>query len=150
MAILWSEYPFVAFKRWIKILGHPIMALVVPTDPDPVQAVRRLFKRAAFVLIPMSILFIKYYPEYGRGFDPWTGEAFNKGVTLNKNELGYGCLVFGLFFFWNTLAALKIKDPKARRAEFLLSAGGLAMICWLLMKSSSATSLAALVVGAAT
>ena len=62
VAILWSEYPFVAFKRWIKILGHPIMALVVLTDPDPIQAVRRLFKRAAFVLIPMSILFIKYYP----------------------------------------------------------------------------------------
>ncbi len=23
IAILWSDFPFVAFKRWIKILGHP-------------------------------------------------------------------------------------------------------------------------------
>ena len=74
LAILWSDFQFVAFKRWIKILGHPIMALVVLTDPDPIEALRRLFKRAAFVLVPMSILFIKYFPEYGRGFDQWTGE----------------------------------------------------------------------------
>ena len=150
LAILWSDFQFVAFKRWIKILGHPIMALVVLTDPDPIEAVRRLFKRAAFVLVPMSILFIKYFPEYGRGFDPWTGEGFNRGVTLNKNELGYGCLIFGLFFFWNTLSAFKITDRKTRRNEVLLCIGFLAMIWWLLSKASSATSLTSTVVGVAT
>src|SRR5215470_17850292 len=35
LAVLWSDFPFVAFKRWIKMLGHPIMTLVVLTDPDP-------------------------------------------------------------------------------------------------------------------
>src|SRR5208337_1694660 len=38
VAIIWSDFPFVAFKRWIKILGHPIMALVVLTDPNPKEA----------------------------------------------------------------------------------------------------------------
>ena len=27
IATLWSDYPFVAFKHWIKVLGHPIMVL---------------------------------------------------------------------------------------------------------------------------
>ena len=35
LAIFWSDFPFVAFKRWIKVLGHPIMALIVLTEADP-------------------------------------------------------------------------------------------------------------------
>ena len=70
ISIAWSDFPFVAFKRWIKILGHPIMALIVLTEPDPKEAVIRLMKRCAYVVVPVSILFIKYYPELGRGFEP--------------------------------------------------------------------------------
>src|SRR5438552_3711858 len=35
LAILWSDFPFIAFKRWIKTLGHPVMALLILTDPNP-------------------------------------------------------------------------------------------------------------------
>jgi exopolysaccharide production protein ExoQ len=147
VAILWSDFPFVAAKRWVKILGHPIMALVVLTDPNPEEALVRLLKRSAYFLVPFSILFIKYYPEYGRGFDAWTGMGFNQGVTHNKNELGYDCLILGIFFFWNTLRALKFKDRKARREELFLSIGFLGMIWWLLRLSSSATSLSCILLG---
>src|SRR5438552_11003922 len=34
IAVFWSDFPFVAFKRWIKILGHPVMALILLTEPD--------------------------------------------------------------------------------------------------------------------
>ena len=68
ISIVWSDFPFVAFKRWIKILGHPIMALIVLTEPDPEEALIRLMKRCAYVVVPVSILFIKYYPELGRSF----------------------------------------------------------------------------------
>ena len=66
IAILWSEAPFIGFKRWIKILGHPIMALVLLTEPDPGEAIARLMKRSAYVFVPLSILFIKYYIFIGR------------------------------------------------------------------------------------
>src|SRR6266550_8191523 len=92
VSIIWSDFPFVAFKRWIKILGHPIMALVILTEPNPDEAVKTLLKRCAYVVVPVSILFIKYYPELGRGFDPWTGEASYTGITTNKNLLGADCL----------------------------------------------------------
>src|SRR5437667_5215243 len=77
IAISWSDFPFIAFKRWIKILGHPVMVLILFTESDPQQAIVRLMKRSAYVLVPMSILFIKYYPELGRGFDNWTGASMN-------------------------------------------------------------------------
>ncbi len=106
LAIFWSDFPFVAFKRWIKVLGHPIMALIVLTEPNPAKAVTKLLKRCAFVILPVSILFIKYYPEYGRAFDVWTGAALNTGITLNKNALGGDCLILGLFFFWYLLLGI--------------------------------------------
>jgi O-antigen ligase len=145
-AVSWSDFPFIAFKRWIKILGHPIMALIVLTEPEPKEAVRRLLKRSAYVLVPLSICFIKYYPQYGRAFSYWTGEAYNTGVSLNKNGLGCDCMIFGIFFFWNTLQAFQIKNRKARRSELLLSVSFLAMVWWLLSQSSSATSLTATLV----
>jgi len=147
VAIIWSDFPFVAFKRWIKILGHPIMALVVLTDPNPKEAFRALMKRSAYVLVLLSVLFIKYFPQYGRGFDAWSGMAVNCGVTHSKNELGYVCMIFGLFFFWNLLQGLQIKKRKARRAELILSVGFMAAILWLLHMSSSATSLGCAAIG---
>jgi len=147
LAIFWSDFPFIAAKRWIKVLGHPVMALVVLTDRDPVGAFRRLLKRTAYFIIPFSILFIKYYPQYGCGYDDYTGLPVYCGVTHAKNELGCDCMYLGLFFFWNTVQALKIKDVAARLKEMLLGAFFLIMIWWLLRISSSATSLVCMLVG---
>ena len=147
IAILWSDFPFVAFKRWIKILGHPIMALILFTEPDPEEASARLMKRSAYVFVPLSILFIKYYPELGRGFDAWTGAAMSNGINASKNELGWMCMILGLFFFWYLLKTLKTEKSKARRNELLLIGGLLYMIWWLLLKADSSTSLMSLLVG---
>ncbi len=64
VSLLWSDFPFVAFKRWTKVLGNVVMVLVVLTDPDRETAVKKFFTRTAFLLIPASVLLIKYYPEY--------------------------------------------------------------------------------------
>jgi exopolysaccharide production protein ExoQ len=150
IAVLWSDFPFIAFKRWIKILGHPVMALIILTEPDPEEALSRLMKRSAYVLVPLSILFIKYYPDLGRGFDAWTGAAMNSGINANKNELGWTCMILGFFFFWYLLQILKTEKSKARRNELLLIAGFIYMIWWLLSKASSATSLLSLLTGVLT
>src|SRR5438128_11540843 len=73
-SVLWSDYPEVAFKRWIRALGDIVMVLVVLTDTDPSAAVKRLLARSGFLLIPLSVLLIEYYPELGRGYIPgvWT------------------------------------------------------------------------------
>jgi len=150
LAILWSDFPFVAFKRWLKVLAQPIMVLIVATEPDVPEALRRLMKRAAYVLVPFSILLIKYYPTLGRSYDGWTGAASYTGVTTNKNLLGADCLVLGFFFCWHFLTTRRGPRGHVRREELMLSAAFLCMIAWLLWKANSATSLMALVVGMAT
>src|SRR5579872_4260128 len=68
-SVLWSSYPEVSLKRWAKSIGDLLMVLIVVTDEHPVAALRRLFSRLGFILIPASLLLIKYYPYYGRGYD---------------------------------------------------------------------------------
>src|SRR4029077_16324715 len=106
LSVCWSDYPVVAFKRWIKATGDIAMILIVLTDEQPIAALRRLFSRVGFVLVPLSLLFIKYYPMLGRRYDPWTGFQMNTGVTFDKNMLGVITFVLLLGAVWRVLALL--------------------------------------------
>jgi exopolysaccharide production protein ExoQ len=146
ISIGWSDFPFIAFKRWIKILGHPIMALIILTEPDLEQALTRLMMRCAYVVVPVSILWIKYYPELGRAFSPWGGEETN-GIAIGKNMLGADCLILGYFFFWYLLQIWQTERSRWRRNELWLIVGFLIGIWWLFSQAHSATSLTCLVIG---
>jgi exopolysaccharide production protein ExoQ len=145
IAIAWSDFPFIAFKRWTRIFAHPIMALIVLTEPDFKEALIRLMKRCAYVVVPVSILWIKYYPQLGRGFTEW-GEAMNKGIAVGKNVLGADCLILGLFFFWYLLQTWRTERNTRRRNELRLIAGFSIGILWLLRVAHSATSTICLIV----
>jgi len=103
-------------------------------------------KRCAYIVVPVSILFIKYYPELGRGFSPWGG-AMNTGINTDKNMLGADLLILGYFFFWYLLQTWQTKRSTRRRNELRLIAGFLIGIWWLFSQAHSATSLTCLLVG---
>jgi exopolysaccharide production protein ExoQ len=147
LSILWSDYPLVAFKRWVKELGHPVMALVLLTEPDPEEALVRMMKRSAYVLLTVSVLFIKYFPEIGRLNKEWGGESPFCGITLSKNTLGCICFIMGLFFFWRLLQVWKWEKNVARRDELRLTFLFLLMDAWLLRRAHSSTSVGALGLG---
>jgi O-antigen ligase len=141
LAVFWSDFPFVAFKRWVKILGQPIMVLVLFTEPDFETALTVLLKRLAYVIVPVSICFIKYFPEWGRGFSFWTGQGFNTGITEGKNDLGVDCLILGFFFVWYTLKVWRLEHTKERRNELILCGLFLFGLWWLMNRAQSSTSL---------
>lgn len=149
IAIFWSEFPFVGFKRWIKVLGHPVMVLVIFSEPDPREAVLRLLKRIAYVVLPVSILWLKYYPTLGRTATEW-GSMMNCGISLGKNALGGVCMVLGFVFLWHFLQVLRTPKSPMRRKELYLIGGLLVMIAYLLLKAHSATSWAGLLLGGLT
>jgi len=150
VSIFWSDFPDVAFKRWIKALGDLVMVLVVLTDLDPVAAFKRLFSRVGLLLLPLSVLLIKYYPEWGRSYHPDVGfwSATYTGVTTSKNLLGMTTLVFGLAFWWLFLQALQRRKDRRRRALLLVYGASLVMVIWLFRMAQSATALACFVLGA--
>ena len=98
LSVCWSDFPFVAFKRWFRDLGNYLMILVVLSDPLPLEAVRTLLRRLCYLLVPLSILLIKYYSYLAIHYSYWTGEKEYVGVTTSKNMLGVMCLISGLFF----------------------------------------------------
>ena len=149
LSIAWSDYPFVALKRWIKLFGQPVMVLVLLTEPDPMEALVQLLKRYAYVVVFISFLFIKYFPALGRGFDAWSGLPENTGINTNKNTLGCNCFILCLFFFWHFLQVWQREKGVARRKELILCAFFLVAIIWLLSMAHSSTSLGALVLASA-
>jgi len=149
LSVVWSDYPIVAFKRWVKAVGDLVMILLVLTDSQPTAALKRLLARVGFVLVPVSVLLIKHYPSLGRAYSPWNGEAFNIGVATHKSSLGYVCLIFGLGALWCLLEAHQGKD-RARGPGPLLAQGALlALVLWLFRMADSATSLTCFLIGGA-
>jgi len=147
MSVLWSDYADVAFKRWVKAFGNFMMVMVVLTDRNPSVAVKELLKRTGFLLIPLSILLIKYYPHLGRAFNPWVWEPYNTGVATDKNGLGCIALVFGLGSLWRLLEAFR-NDERPRQVGPLVAHGVvLAMALYLFHLAHSATSLACFLLG---
>jgi O-antigen ligase len=141
LSITWSDYPDVAFKRWIKALGDVVMVLVVLTDRDRYAAIKRVLAWVGFLLIPISVLLIKFYPDLGRGYHPWTWTPYYTGVTTNKNELGRICLVLGLGFVWRIMNTLRSDRGWARNKQLLAFGTCLAMVFWLFWMAGSMTSL---------
>jgi len=142
VSLLWSDYPGVAFKRWIKAIGDLVMVLIVVTDRDPSAAVKRLLSRLAFVLIPVSMLLIKYYPDLGTTYGPWGGPTMYTGVTMNKNTLGSTCLLLGLGSLWCLLGAFEDREAKGRSRRLIAQVIILAIALWLLWTANSMTSIA--------
>jgi len=148
LSILWSDFPYSTLKHWTKAIEDVVMALVIWTEVDPVMAVRRLLTRAGFILIPLSLLFSKYYPDLGRGFSKdWT-TVYN-GVTETKNELGVICLIFGLTSLWCFLGALgERKGPTRRRRLAAHSVMMVAVVTMLLMSHSMTATVNLVLCGA--
>lgn len=141
LSVFWSDFMFISLKRWIKIIGHPVMVLVLLTEPDPEEAITQLMKWCSIIIFPVSILFIKYYPMWGRMFDPFIGAPSNTGISLDKNMLGSICMVLGAFLFWHWLKVRR--RPRSReRSEELKWMGVLWILCFYVMhEAHSATSL---------
>jgi exopolysaccharide production protein ExoQ len=144
LSILWSDYPLVGFKRWFRGIGDVVMVLVVLTDDNWIAAVKRLFTRLAFVLFPLSLLLIRYYPDLGRDYGR-DGSVYWTGVASGKNGLGMICLAFGLAMVWRWLVEYHTLPGTARTRRLMALTASIALALWLLRIANSKTSLATLV-----
>src|SRR5271157_1213189 len=113
LSVLWSDFPDIAFKRWIKAIGDLVMVFVVVTDAEPAAAFRRFLSRTGFVLLPASVLLIRYFGDLGRGYTP-DGMPMNTGVAINKNMLGVTTLVLSLGALWRVLTLVRARDQANR------------------------------------
>jgi len=146
ISVAWSPFPSAAFKRWTKDLGDLVMVLLIVTDPQPIAALRRLYSRLGFILLPLSVVLIRY-TDLGRGYDP-DGAPMNTGVTTNKNTLGLTIFVIAIGTLWNLRHLILHKDEPNRKRRLVAQWTLFAFCLALLQMAHSATSIACFGLGA--
>jgi exopolysaccharide production protein ExoQ len=147
VSAVWSDFPLIAIKRWIRDFGTYLIVLVVLSDPRPLEAVRAVLRRLGYLLVPLSIMLDKYFPEVSKQYDPWTGIGYYAGASTSKNMLGLLCLVSGLFFFWDIVTRWRDKKQKRTKRILWIDAAFFGMTVWLLHTAESTTSYVCLAMG---
>jgi exopolysaccharide production protein ExoQ len=145
LSVAWSPIHGPAFKRWTKAIGDLVMVLLIVTDAEPRVALQRLYSRVGFILLPFSIVLIRY-TDLGRGYDP-DGGPMNTGVTTNKNSLGLIAFVISLGALWTLRGLLINKDAANRGRRLVAQWTFLAFGLVILQMAHSATSIACFILG---
>jgi O-antigen ligase len=147
VSVLWADSPLDSFKRWFKEVGNIIVAMVILTEKNPQQAFRAVFVRCAYLLIPLSEVFFRWFPELGRRYPHHTGLLEVIGVADQKNSLGEMLLVCCLVIIWNLLENQQPARKERDRVGLLLQIGILILGAYLLKACDSQTSILCLTLG---
>jgi len=147
ISVFWSDYPLIAFKRWIRAIGSLAIILVVLSEADPVEAVAALVRRCAYILVPLSVVLVKYYRDISVQYDYWSGKEYLVGITTDKNALGRLCMIAGLFLFWEIFTKCRKNGLEKQKTGKHVSIIVFILTFWLLIKSNSATSLGSFMIG---
>lgn len=151
-SVLWSDMPYVSFKRSIRELIAVIMVFLVATEPEPRDALQCIFRRVIYVLIPYSYILVHYFPKYGREYGRWSGVLMWIGVASQKNGLALLCLFSALFLAWTVIRRWQGRDIPAVRYQTPVEVFLLFLTIWLFTGPNhtfgySVTSTVALAVG---
>ncbi len=139
ISFIWSDFPDVSFKRWFRAMGDVVIVLIVLSDLDWVAAMRRLLTRVGFVVAPLSIVFIRYFPQMGRSYTHAGGATWT-GVATDKNGLGMICLIFGLASIFRFLELYRVEKASRQRRPLIAHGLVILMSLYLLWEANSATA----------
>jgi len=146
ISIVWTIYPFIAFKRLFKEFGNVMVILVILTEADPGAAFKTVCVRCAIVLFPLSEVLIRWFPHYGRQYGNG-GFGTATGVTTQKNTLGEVCAFYSLVILWDIVDRYRQRTGDRSRSPFWPGAIVFGMGMFLLFQSQSKTALLAFVIG---
>ncbi|HLJ78635.1 MAG TPA: O-antigen ligase family protein [Acidobacteriaceae bacterium] len=145
-SVLWSGDPEGSLKRVIKDSGLLYVGALLFTERDPLLSIRSVYFRCAAILIPVSVVFIKFFPDYARAYTV-AGEIMVTGVTTQKNSLGEIVLIFTLMLLWDSAESMRqgsrLYWKRMPWDRLILIAMGM----WLLYESQSKTALLCIIVG---
>ncbi len=144
---LWSPFPVPTLKRLVNNFGCVLVALVFLSEKKPADALRAVCVRVAYLLLPMSIILIRYVPRIGRTYDE-QGDLMVTGVADHKNVLGIVSALLGIMILWDLWETWKGRGAKTILQKACL-AGIFLNAMYLLVISDSKTALICFSIGAA-
>jgi O-antigen ligase len=147
LSSIWAAESFPTLKRAVKDFGSVMVVLVLLTEKDPVEEIRTVFVRVSYLLLPLSVIFIRYFPEIGRRPSRGGDNMFN-GVAWHKSNLGALVFIFGLFILIDLVKLYKSSGGRDQRIGIWIRVVLLAMGFWLMYICASVTSLVCFSIGA--
>lgn len=144
-SILWSESPKISLRRFIKDIIVFVMVMIVLTENNPFESFKAIVRRNIYLLIPLSLVFSKYFPAIGR-YQTSSWNFIYTGVATHKNSLGILCLVSILILFieiWPHAGNRVEKISREFKAIILLYIGLTVML--LAMANSMTTNICLLI-----
>ncbi len=146
ISILWSDHQFISFKRYIKDFNALLMVLVIITEKEPINTFKAIMKRNMFLLVPLSIVFCKFYPDIGR-YQTASWNFIYTGVTTHKNLLAILCLINIMVFLIDWIPLLKNRKYLLKPDLFIVYTLYLLLSIYLLKFANSMTTNACLIIG---
>jgi exopolysaccharide production protein ExoQ len=146
-SMLWSAFPLPTLKRLIQDFGSVLIALIVLTESDPSAALRVIFVRVSYILFPLSVVFIRYFPNIGRQVSGVSGTHILSGVADHKNALGQLAMVFCLVLIFDLMQTWDSQRADGKQPERWIRFANLGIGLYLLVISASATALLCFVTG---
>jgi exopolysaccharide production protein ExoQ len=142
LSILWSFYPWISFKRWVKTIGSLEMVLIVLTEPDPLASFSFAVRRYFCLTIPPSLVLIFFFPSLGLRVYPGEGISW-VGLFINRNSLARVAMIFCIYFFWDL-------TRKGKKGDLFLNSIFFGLSLTALIGSGSRTSTLGFLLGAGT
>lgn len=151
LSTLWSDMVSISFIRWVREMPALIMAFLLLSEKNPREAMLSVLRRTTYILIPFSLLLIKYYPHYGVTYGRWSGEIMWIGVGTQKNTFGRLCLISIFFLIWSIIKRWQVRNIPAIKYQTVAEIFLVILSCHLLRGPSigamSATAVISLAVG---
>lgn len=119
-SILWSDYSFTSFKRYIKVVGSLTMVLVILTDAQPYTALRTVLRTCLYLHLPLSIVCIKYFRTIGIEYSYLGTSHFWQGIATSKNTMGQVAMLGVAYFAWDLVQNWKIRGWRHLNTLYLL------------------------------
>lgn len=144
ISMCWADYPLVVLKRWIRAVGDVAMVCIILTEAHPEDALKRVLMWMGAFLLPLSILFTRFFPSLGRSYT-YSGVPMWTGVATDKNALGALCMIVGVLLLSRGLTVWWSPERKYRGRRLFVIVLLFAMAVYLLTMINSKTALACFV-----
>jgi exopolysaccharide production protein ExoQ len=119
-SILWSDYSFTSFKRYIKVVGSLTMVLVILTDERPYTALQTVLRTCLYVHLPLSIICVKYFRQIGIEYSYMGTSHFWQGIATSKNTMGQVAMLGLVYFSWDLAHHWRTQGWRRLNTLFLL------------------------------
>lgn len=121
-SILWSDYSFTSFKRYIKVVGSLTMVLVILTDERPYVAMQTVLRTCLYVHLPLSIICVKYFRQIGIEYSYMGTSHFWQGIATSKNTMGQVAMLGVVYFTWDLFQNWRTRGWRHVNTLYLLMA----------------------------